>query len=960
MDDRRFDIRPAAEGTCSWVLKQKSYLAWLSRGKGLLWIKGKPGAGKSTLVKYLLQALKLHEPLSTDRPIDLCFFFHGRGVEMQRTPLGLFQSLLHQLLSQFPRPSSDLVETFKNRNEAQGQFGEKWYWHQQELRDFFETSLLKVLEERGIRIVVDALDECGEQPATELVTFFQHLLSKFASSKNGLSICFSCRHYPVLSLEDGLEICVEDENYEDIKTYLENQLEVPIRQNKELEFLKDEILNRSSHIFQWVQLVLTRAISQHSKGHSALYIQQKLQDTPTELHGLYQDIFQHLHDSPESNRESLQLIQWICFASRPLLIPELRFAMIFDWNCSYESRQQCYSSPNFVGNDERMEQRINNLSGGLVQPVALGDGRRVVQFIHQSVFEFLLIGEGLRILDSSSPCIHASITQANFRLARSCIKYFAMPEVHKWVSRMEPDTMTPPPTKFNLLEYEFPFLRYAIWSWRWHAQITELRGMPQGDLLGYWNWPSTETMWTWINASVWTGDGMVYDGPGIGSSFLHAAALFGLESAVKTIVEEYPFANEVINSEDDSGYTPLYYAASSGNENVVQSLLLHEDIDPDPKDMSGTAPLAQAALQGHVNVVKLLAENPKVDVNSRSVSGSTPLSRAAEGGQEDVVKLLVASDTISTGIQSPLIAAAEKGYCHISKILIEYNATKSDSQRINGILPLSYAARNGRLEVARLLLGSSDVDIDFQTEYGMRPLAWAAGEGRIDIVKLLLEHEDVNINSVDENGCPALSLALNGEHEETAMLLLERDDIDLSHKDIDGETAVIIAARRRLMNATLSILRRNDVDINNSDRKGATPLMAAACFGWESVVQLLLGKEDLDINSTDRLGRSALLLVAEHQDELAENEDGNVEIMRLLLQDPRIDINCKDENGMSPLAYASRNGRVNMVEMLLDCKGIDIYSMDNHGRTALEWAKEGGSVEVMRLLRSPHERFTSR
>src|SRR5882757_6275390 len=62
MNDRGNDITPAAQGTCSWLLKHMSYLGWTSQSRGLLWIKGKPGAGKSTLLKYALQTLERKEP----------------------------------------------------------------------------------------------------------------------------------------------------------------------------------------------------------------------------------------------------------------------------------------------------------------------------------------------------------------------------------------------------------------------------------------------------------------------------------------------------------------------------------------------------------------------------------------------------------------------------------------------------------------------------------------------------------------------------------------------------------------------------------------------------------------------------------------------------------------------------------------------------------------------------------
>jgi hypothetical protein len=59
---------------------------------------GGPGAGKSTLMKYAYQEASTNR-LLLKNCIILGFFFYGQGEKLQRTPLGLFRSLLHQILS---------------------------------------------------------------------------------------------------------------------------------------------------------------------------------------------------------------------------------------------------------------------------------------------------------------------------------------------------------------------------------------------------------------------------------------------------------------------------------------------------------------------------------------------------------------------------------------------------------------------------------------------------------------------------------------------------------------------------------------------------------------------------------------------------------------------------------------------------------------------------------------------
>ena len=200
MEDRSYEISSAVAGTCEWLLRHQKYTTWAACDQGLLWIKGKPGSGKSTLLKYALD----HHGAS-DSALVLSFFFHGRGDKLQRTPLGLFRSLLHQVLGQAPDALQDLVDKFETKLKQYGKPDEDWHWHEEELRPFLESSLPKVLQTRSVWLFVDALDECGEDNAVRLVKIYKSSLKSLPSQSIGLGqfrICVSCRHYPILDLDE--------------------------------------------------------------------------------------------------------------------------------------------------------------------------------------------------------------------------------------------------------------------------------------------------------------------------------------------------------------------------------------------------------------------------------------------------------------------------------------------------------------------------------------------------------------------------------------------------------------------------------------------------------------------------------------------------------------------------------------------------------------------------------------
>ena len=186
------------------ILIQSNWTGLLHQWQRLLWIKGKPGSGKSTLMKH---AVNLAEH---NRSRFICFYVHGRGTELQKTPFGLFRSLLHQLLQLTPNLLSSFASLYQGKLETRGNFEEFWTWQLTELKDLFKSYVLDAVKSQPLQIYVDALDEAGEDAARSLIACFQQISTQSPNSK--LAIYFSCRHYPILTSRDNPSISMEEEN----------------------------------------------------------------------------------------------------------------------------------------------------------------------------------------------------------------------------------------------------------------------------------------------------------------------------------------------------------------------------------------------------------------------------------------------------------------------------------------------------------------------------------------------------------------------------------------------------------------------------------------------------------------------------------------------------------------------------------------------------------------------------
>ncbi|KAH8729736.1 hypothetical protein BGZ61DRAFT_345615, partial [Ilyonectria robusta] len=575
MDSRFHDIDTAAQGTCQWLLQHKMYTSWASCDRGLLWIKGKPGSGKSTLLGHVLRNL-----VAAEGDLILSFFFHGRGAGLQRTSLGLFQSLLHQLLCQVPDTLQDLVATFQQRCETVGKPGAQWQWHPHELQRFFESSIPKVLKTRTVWLFLDALDESGEESAVKLVDGFQSLIQTLPTiGLKHFHVCFTCRHYPILEVDCAFEICAENENRKDISTFVHYKL------SSFSSTIPDLITSRAQGIFLWAWLVVKQVLNLNRRGIKLDRIEAEVHLVPQELGDLFCELIRNM------GPDSLKLIEWILFAMKPLSLDELLWAMIVETDCQHKSLHQCLSAMDYSSNKAGMKRRLQTLSCGLAEVDSDGE---IVQFIHQSVKDFF-IKKGLSALNGSLSTAKPDfvVGMAHYRLSRICIRYLAMEEIGLLASRDS-----------SRWSSRFPFLQYAMTSWVAHTKQSDARSVPQDDLLEYFTWPSNIFVERWVRIY-----GMLEkyskDCPLEGTSLVHIMSRYGVVGALGTILERADQIGTSIDSKDSSGRTPLLWAAAEGHEAVMR-LLLDRGADIKAADSYSWTPLLWAAAEGHEAVIRLL------------------------------------------------------------------------------------------------------------------------------------------------------------------------------------------------------------------------------------------------------------------------------------------------------------------------------------------------------------------
>ena len=141
---------------------------------------------------------------------------------------------------------------------------------------------------------------------------------------------------------------------------------------------------------------------------------------------------------------------------------------------------------------------------------------------------------------------------------------------------------------------------------------------------------------------------------------------------------------------------------------------------------------------------------------------------------------------------------------------------------------------------------------------------------------------------------------------------------------------------------TADLLRRNGADPNVWGYNGSIPLHAAARSGNFEVARILIEYNPANIDAREEDGWTPLFWASANQ----FSNDGSV--VRLLLKHGA-DVNAQSSNGRTPLFAASQNGALEVVRLLLE-HGADVEAKEN-GKTALQEAAGRGHDEIVKLLR---------
>ena len=758
IDARQMTIKNGHAKTCKWLLRMPEYLDWLDINKlaehhGFLWIKGKPGTGKSTLMKFI----HAHARKKMKDRIIISFFFNARGEELEKSTSGMYRSLLLQLLERVP----ELQCVFDSLGSTTVSSNGPHQWSVETLKELFQQAILQ-LGQQSLTCFIDALDECEERQIRDMASFFEQLGELAISAGIIFHVCFSSRHYPHITISKGLDLVLEGQegHDQDITNYLDSELK--IGHGRLAEEIRGELQSKASGVFMWVVLVV-EILNKENDGGRVHMLRRRLQDIPNDLHELFRQILMRDCD----NRDELLLcIQWVLFAQQPLKPEELYFAIL-----SGVAPEVLRSGNADEITMDVMKKFILNSSKGLAEVTK--SQTPTIQFIHESVRDFLIKENGLGEL---FPALGGNFQgQSHERLKQCCLTYMGI-DVS---AHLDLDVPLPKPLSQHakdlrqLTATKFPFLKYAVNLVLYHADAAQSRGVAQNDFLEKFplvNWIKLYNLLEKKEVRRYTPK----------ASLLYLLA----EHNMVNLIRIHPSRLSYCEVEDERYGLPLFAALAVGSKDAVQTFMELE-MDQHPQ----TSKLRKIYSSYRYDESKQAASERELKFSKRR----TMLSYLAELGDDILWAFLLDSrkvsvaDTKDKNGRSPLSWAAEKGYIAIINLLLETGEADAESTDNTGWTPLSWAARSGYEAVVKLLLATGKVDADSRDNDGRTPLSWAAGSGYEAVVKLLLATGKVDVDSRDKDGRGPLWHAVNAHSafkiEGIVLMLLATGDVDPSAID---------------------------------------------------------------------------------------------------------------------------------------------------------------------------------
>ncbi len=403
-----------------------------------------------------------------------------------------------------------------------------------------------------------------------------------------------------------------------------------------------------------------------------------------------------------------------------------------------------------------------------------------------------------------------------------------------------------------------------------------------------------------------------------------------------------------VDDVDGKGQTALHFAAYKSNDNVVK-YLIDKGANPNIYDKSGRSPLHVAAQERKGNpIIDLILEAQKVkgigDVNDQIKQGRTALHFAAAYSNEITAEHLINKGAnvncrTNAGLTPLHYAALGAEDMDIIDLLLQ-NINERDIEQYRNDERLFLFARHN-------LKGLGDAILDRLVETGITPPCGTETDDCTGESDEAITGVNTHRFVLDKGADPSIDLTgFDGLDFLIARVKISLGIYDnINGRDPNGETPLLVAIRANYVNVVRNLLE-NGADPTVRDEYGYTPFHVAVMYDTDcNILNLLLESGKVDINETTKYGMTALHMA------IKQSNKATVEFLLTKGANP----NVTDQYGNTPLHLAAQYAKdMDIVELLVNHKDVDVNCFDNKGYSALDQAKRndhGHGERIANLLK---------
>lgn len=962
LGEKRIDkIAEAQENTFEWIWsEQEPIKQWLSRERGLFWISGKPGSGKSTMMKKVF--LDVEKQYVRTETMVVSFFFSNLGDKFGRT----FEGLLRVILEKMLRQKSEIIdiildnfpEAFENWASSEAEPSSE------DLAFEIGTERLKrtVLDvvRRGPRnlklvICVDALDECDDVNTKNIIAYFRQLVNE--TNQASVRICFSGRGIAdaLINTDEEREgFTMEDRTEQDIETFVSDEISAfPFPESEALALyrLRVAIVAKANGVFLWAVLVCRKLSDGCEQGDTLTELLGVLQTTPPELEGIFSSMLAGVEKTHLD--ETNLMLALMLTAVRPLEVRELCFAMALGSETIFNSQKTLQENSKFVLSGPTMMRRVRHRCSGLLEgvPVHFATGispdlmwgspfgtsnsakdRTIIQFVHQTVKDFLVTRVNC---DDGVLKAEDLLILGHKTLSRACLRYLVLPEVRDFTyfcSNSQSQS-----AKLKQIDESLPFAIYAAGGAFEHYEFTEEHKIAEIQELERLEVNGEEGFRTWYDLfqAMYAMSLDLDEVPALqveSSSLLQMAVGLGYVEYARKKFESGVEVNETIDGDLDQW---LLRGIQSNSAPMVE-MLLEKGANPNATNLY-LNPLPAAIAYGNIAMVRLLLQYDADPLESGVFTSILEIAGAQHNWE--MLELLLEQNcevfSNSWVCQRALLHIA------LSKTAIgeefdpkAVNVLTALIQRSSDFSLVPEASHESLLrllgtypdEITRALLDRDPSIVTKRSRHGVSAIHAVCSRSSVTTVRTLVDY-GAEIHAEMNNGWTTIFSAIVNPDVNVLLYLLE-NNVDPNMASNSGQIALHQAAARSSKKHIMALLEAGS-DLSAVDGRGATVCHYAMINSDPKEIFEELKCATM-LNRFDRFGNSPLHWAAEW---------GLLSAVQVALEHGS-DIAASNHDGMSVLHFAARNTEFDasdIVQLLID-RGNFVDITDDLVQTPLHHA----------------------